>query len=371
MDALFDRLRASADQVRGANVAIIYAHSFDSNFLVKHYLKQRTETLSGYADVVDLLGGYPVFFNIEQFLDLSTHPEKYKKIDFVINVPGGCLELSNLLLPAALAAKMDKAIFPASAPTIAIGQNKPIANMVAKELGWVVPKEFNRYADTNNTGGNYIVKPRCAGDSYGVRRLSAGSTSFEEVQADEFVQEFIQGYDLTSYLIMSPIDNQYKVIQSSITLPKEQENIDWFWDVKAKFASSGRGIDRFAESEVKRIPISTAECFNEACSRLAASLGVTTLARIDARLPKIPKPACPVRLKHSYFLEINVLPSITPSGSWTEHLTTYLKQNGVQPKEIHELFGVLPAMQSAMLFFLLCWITCYAEAPTTGVDQLK
>ncbi len=370
MDTLSGRLQASAEQVRGANVAIVYAHSFDSNLLAKHYLKQRTETLAGYADVIDLLGGYPVFFNIEQFLDLSINPEKYKKIDFAINVPGGSLELSNLLLPAVLAAKMGKAIFPSSAPTIAIGQNKPIASKVAKGLGWVVPKEFNSFAEAD-AKGSYIIKPRCAGDSYGVRRLSVGSTSFEEVQEGEFVQEFIQGYDLTSYLIMSPINNQYKVIRSSITIPREQENRDWFWDVQAKFASSGRGIERFTDSEMKRVAASTAECFNGACARLAMSLGVTTLARIDARLSEIPKPDCPIRLKDVHFLEINVLPSITPSGSWAEHLVTYLNQSGVQPKEIHELFDMLPAMQSAMLFFLLCWITYYTDAPTTGVDQLK
>ena len=356
MDTVRESFHKAASRLQGATVAIVYAHSFDPNLLAKHYLRQRTETLTGYADIIDLLGGYPVFFNIEQFLELSADPDKYEKVDLVINVPGGSLDISNLILPAAIASKMGKPIFPASGSTIAIGQNKPIASSLARQTGWQTPREFDR-AINLDPNAQYITKPKCAGDSYGVRLIKNAENPLNEISDGEFLQEFIEGYDFTTYLIFDHFKNSVRAIHSSLTLPPETDDTKWFWSLEEKNASSGRGKDRFRATKHKRVARRTTDRFEKACTELAVLLGVNTLARIDTRLKNLPDQSKAVDLSDAYFLEINVLPSITPSGSWSAHLIDDLSDHAIEAHDVHELFPSLPPMQSAMLFFILSWVS--------------
>jgi hypothetical protein len=361
--------RDAAARFDHATVAIVYAHSFDRALLARHYLKQRTETLSGYADVVDLLGAQPVFFNLDQFLETAANPSRYQSIDFVINVPGGALTLDDLLLPPAVAAKIAKPIFPASAQSVAIGQNKPIATRVAVTLGWPAPQITE--ATDARPEGEYIVKPRSAGDSFGLARLDGTELRQKNIAQEYFAQEFVRGYDLTTYVMTDPLTGRHLMLESSMTIPHEQSNTGWYWNFERKNAASGRGLDRFQESDHKREPRKTSSAFDAACAALCKHLNVTTLARIDTRLSRYFGPDEIVDLDSALFLEINVLPSITPSGSWHAHINSYLEARDLAKTDVHAIYEKLPPMQAAMLFLLLSWAAQMPVRPVTGVDQLK
>src|ERR1700721_2373095 len=150
-----DQFSSAAERFRGSTAALIYAHSFDAEILNAYYLRQRTEILSGYADVVDLLGGYPVFYNIDQFIALCSHADQLRHIDYVINVPGGSLELDLITIVATVAGALRKPVFPATGTAISLGQNKPIARRLARDLGWSVPRSVS-FAEVGDFQGGII-----------------------------------------------------------------------------------------------------------------------------------------------------------------------------------------------------------------------
>lgn len=368
--------RARAEFVRaarcleGSTVALAYAHSFDPDVLHAYYLRQRTETLSGYADVIDLLGAYPVFFNIDQFVELCTRPEQLAKIDFVLNVPGGSLNLDLLTLVGTLAGKVAKPVFPATATTISLGQNKEVARRLAHDIGWSVPQSFS-FGEARHNVGALIVKPKSAGDSYGIRVLGQGERVEPHLSRTHMLEEFIRGYDLTTYVIFSPLTKRYEVLSSSITIPPKPDDKEWFWDIDSKFRSSGRGASRFEPLRVRREHCHTTDRFDELCCRTCEVFGVVTIARIDFRIYETADISSTIDIKDCAFLEINVLPSITTSGSWDAHISRHLEESGLSKHDVHELAPALPPMQAAMLFVLLSWFIQRGDVSATGVDQLK
>ncbi len=369
MDAVRSALANAASLLSGRTVALVYAHSFDEQVLSSYYLRQRTEVLSGYADVIDLLGAYPVFYNIDQFVEACSRPEQLKKIDYIVNVPGGSLNLDLITVVSTLAGKSGKPIFPASATSIGIGQNKPVARRLARDLGWLVPKAVS-FGEAAKHNATMILKPKYAGDSYGIRIIAPFSRP-DEREDFYMLEEFVRGYDLTTYIIYSIITKRHEVLSSSITIPSNPNDINWYWDNASKFKSSGRGHQRFEPLAMTRERCRTSSAFDQLCCQTCEVFGVYSLARIDFRLQKEAGAPVHADISECRFLEINVLPSITPSGSWDQHIARHIEGHGLSKDDVHPLMSSLPPMQAAMLYLLLSWIVQRGSGSATGVDQLK
>jgi hypothetical protein len=370
MSALKREYAAAVERIRGGSVALVYAHSFDNETLQAFYLRQRTELLSGYADVVDLLGANPVFYNIDQFVELCARPHQLAKIDYIINVPGGSLELDLITMVSNLAAKMRKPIFPATTTCVSLGQNKPIARRLARELGWLIPDSVS-FGDASAFDRPLILKPKSAGDSYGVRIIDRSQLSDVLDKRNYMLEEFVEGYDFTVYLMLSAITRQYEVLGGSLTIPTDPHNRLWYSDNATKFAVSGRGSQRYDRLVIKREPRATTRALQGLCRQTCDVFGVSTVARMDFRLPEFPSRFHDIDIHDCRFLEFNALPSITTSGSWQHFIRQHLATHGVSEEDVHPLMSQIPAMQAAMLYIFLSWIVQREDASATGVDQLK
>lgn len=334
MDSARGDFARAARLLDGRTVALVYAHSFDSKILNSYYLRQRTETLSGYADVLDLLGAYPVFFNLDQFVELCTRPDQLTKIDYILNIPGGSLNLDLITLASTLATKAGKPIFPATATTISLGQNKPVARCLAREVGWRVP-ELVPFDKAATYGRNLMLKLKSAGDSYGVRVIDPGAVATLPASEMYMLEEFIRGYDLTTYVVSSVITKRYEVLSSSITIPPDPNNAEWYWDDDSKLRSGGRGAKRFEPLSITREHRNTTSAFDELCRKTCELFGVFSIARIDFRTPDCRHISSAIDVSDCRFLEINVLPSITTSGSWNEHIGRHLEENAFTKADVH------------------------------------
>jgi hypothetical protein len=371
MDWLRQAFSDAANRLKNRTIALVYAHSFDQELLSAYYLRQRTEVLSGYADVIDLLGANPVFYNIDQFVELCTRSNQMKAIDYIINVPGGSLDIDLTTLVSNLARKIKRPIFPASPGSIFLGQNKPIARRIAHDLGWPVPASIS--VDQARTfRGAIIRKPKYGGDSYGV-----GKVGYDDIlkfaDNDKYMlEEFIEGYDLTTYVIRSAVTKRHEVLASSLTIPPEESDRNWFWDHDTKDRSSGRGTQRFVQISVRREPRRTSSPFDQLCRETCEVFGVFSVARIDFRLTDRQFDDCSeIDVGQCRFLEINVLPTISTSGSWQHHIKRHLENYRLAEADIHAFMPMLPPMQAAMLYIFLSWIVQRADGSATGVDQLK
>ena len=101
-----------------------------------------------------------------------------------------------------------------------------------------------------------------------------------------FVQDFVRGYDLTTYVMTDPMEGGYVVLDSSLVIPDDPSDTEWHWSPERKNTASGRGVGRFNESDHCRERRATSVAFDRACVDLCEHLKVTTLARIDSRLAK-------------------------------------------------------------------------------------
>lgn len=282
------------NSLNGRTVAIVYTYEGDIPNGAEHFYIWKSSVISKWMIAIQNLHCMPFVVDVRTFVQKAMS-NTLPPIDFVINLNTGIYNLSSMALIPSVCSSMNIPCIPCNASTITIGENKEISNLVAKAINIKVPKTLN-YTDQNG-----IFRPINLGNSIGVKR------NFD-YQKKGIYQEFIDGYEITTPLVFNPIKGEMDVLPTVIFYPNNEDS-QWFYNKSNKTHQKGY---KFVIAD---LDYQLKEKYVELTNKLA----IQTYCRIDARVKckninsnnnKI------FTLKDTYFIEINVMPTIRENNSF-------------------------------------------------------
>lgn len=282
------------DQIAGKTVAVIYIFEGENAAGFKHYDIWRSSLISCWLNAIQELHCIPYILDVRTFL-FKVANNTLPHIDFVINMNAGCEELSTLGLIPSVCGFQNLECIPCNTSAIITGENKNVANMIAQCCNFKLPKE-KKITD------NGIFRPLNFGSSKGVYLTKDLSGTC----AKGIVQEFIQGYDVTTPLMYNPLTEETNPLPTVFYRP-EVNDINWYLGDNAKKTSSG------FSREI--LPSVSSELINKFIN-LAEKFDIDTYCRIDCRLftdtPLDLSNLAKIELNtdNCYFIEMNPMPTI-------------------------------------------------------------
>lgn len=312
------------EKVLGKTVAIVYAFEGEDASGFKHYHIWRADVISEWLKAIQDLKGIPFILDVRTFVEKAMN-NTLPHIDYVINLNCGSCELSPMGLVPSVCGFLSIPCIPCDTVAIVTGENKDIANMVAKSIGLNVPA----YLSSNKKDG--IFRPLNYGSSVGVRK---GQYSMD---LPGIYQKFISGYDITTAIVYNPYSKDFDILPTVIFIP-EVGGPEWFYGEEANIKNSG-----YSREIVFNLPTSIENKYK----KLAHHLSINTFARIDARyhtdaiLNADNLSNLNIDAQDIYFSEINPMPSIRLTNNEFQLSFSSIKKNSTVDKLISKLNEVI------------------------------
>lgn len=329
----------AADLV-GKRVAVVYSDRFVGNITETWYHRWQTNVISFFSNATEKLKANVSFFNIDQFISHCADRQNDGEIDFVVNLNAGNLFLDNWAIVPSLCRWRQLPVFPCSAMTVLLGEEKIISRELAKQSGWKVPRQLH---ETPEDVDDFVLKPLTFGSSVGIERLNRIDAS-ARLKESYFVEEFVPGFDATLVLLYSSVADELVCMGAQATIPTIDRPQNWMFDA---FEKRNPGVR--APVEELLCPVSEDLAAHAvALSRLYGSRAVT---RIDVRVSKRPRVDEPIRFEDCSFLEINPMPTIGPTNSVTKFAEKFVREH-----RNHESLGWANGIRASVLDLAGCYI---------------
>lgn len=284
------------DEIKGKTISIVYIYEGENAKGFGHYDIWKSNLISCWLNAIQELNCIPYIMDVRTFLFKSSN-NTLPPIDYVINMNAGCINLSTLGLVPSVCGFLDKECIPCNTSAIIAGENKLLANRIAKSLDLKVPED----ADLENL---CIYRPLNFGSSKGIKLLNYKEIS--QKTNDGIYQEFIPGYDITTPFMYNPLSEKVEALPTIFYLPK-QNTPSWYFDAESK--ETDKGFERIVLPNISNTLI-------EKNINLIKTINIDTYCRIDMRLKTNEKilheKINDVKLteENAFFIEINPMPTI-------------------------------------------------------------
>lgn len=298
-------------KIKGKTIAIVYIFEGDNSCGFEHFYIWKSNIITKWMNAVQDLSCLPLVIDVRTFVEKAIN-QTLPHIDFVINMNSGTYDLSTMALVPAMCSAIDVPCLPCNAVSITAGENKNLSNLIASSIGLNVPKTLDK---ANKTG---IFRPISLGNSLGVKR--------GEYQATEngIYQEFIQGIEITTPLCFNAETFEMEILPTVAFIPNNNDP-NWYYGEEAKKQQQGY---RFQI-------ISLEDNLKKKYYELVNALALQTYCRIDARIKcnqgEDINSVCEIGalLENTYFIEINVMPTIRNNNSFCYSFSSVVKDSHI------------------------------------------
>lgn len=281
------------EEIIGKTIAIVYVFEGENAPGFAHYHIWKSDVISEWLKAIQDLKGLPFILDVRTFVEKAM-TNTLPHIDYVVNLNCGSCELSPMGLVPSVCGFLSIPCIPCDTVAIVSGENKNIANLIAKATEINVPE----YLLSDDENG--IYRPLNYGSSIGVKRGK------RYTNAKGTYQKFIYGYDITTPMVYNPYKKSMDTLPTVIFIP-EKGGTEWFYGEKENISNKG-----YIRKIIKNIPSDTKEKY----IKLAESFSINTFCRIDARfqstelLNESEFENLELNLQNIFFTEINPMPSI-------------------------------------------------------------
>ncbi|MDE6913580.1 MAG: hypothetical protein K2P35_07785 [Lachnospiraceae bacterium] len=332
-------------QLYGKVIAVVYIFEGEDAKGFEHYHVWRSDVISGWLNAIQALHGLPLILDVRTFVEKAVN-RTLPHIDFVLNLNCGSCSLYPMGLVPSVCGFLSIPCIPCDTVSIIAGEDKYLANLIAKARGLRVPDEL----DPSDTRG--IYRPLNYGSSVGVQRGVCPAA-----YRDGTYQEFIHGYDITTPMVYDPLSGTMGILPTVMIAPDEIDT-DWFYGESAN--KTGTGYHR------NIIPPFSDE-LNALYRDVVRAFSISTFCRIDARikceaakdLPQLLQK--PLGAEDVYFLEINSMPSIRNANNDFKYSFEHIVQGSSLDlclESMKQLWGAV----DLPLFLLACSMLSYTKA---------
>ena len=289
MGSLINELKT----LQGKTIAVVYIFEGEDAPGFGHYHIWQSDVISGWLNAIQTIHCRPYILDVRTFIEKAVNGS-LPSIDYVINLNCGSTNLSAMGLVPSVCGFLGVPCIPCGTSSIIAGEDKYISNLIALARGFNTPKELP------NTDPRGIYRPLNCGSSVGVKR---GANT--KLYRDGTYQEFIQGFDMTTPIVYSPLTDDYELMPSVLIIP-DTGNTEWFYGEEQKEGGGyHKKIVTYISPEVSNLYKDIVRAFS-----------INTYCRIDTRV-KCKSLDCledllnnALSLQDVYFLEINPMPSI-------------------------------------------------------------
>lgn len=298
-------------KIKGKTVAIVYIFEGDTSSGFEHFYIWKSNIIAKWMNAVQELSCLPLIIDVRTFIDKAIN-KTLPHIDYVLNLNSGTYDLSVMALIPAMCSSINVPCIPCNAVSIVTGENKLLSNQIASSLGINVPAVLS----SNDTTG--IFRPISLGNSLGVQRGSV-------VQNIEGIyQQFIEGCEVTTPLVYNALTKKMEVLPSVAFVPNDNDPT-WYYGANDKKMQQGYHfelIDIDEKTKGKYL-------------KLAHTLEIQTYCRIDSRVKCKGKEDMIATLKtgatdyNTYFIEINVMPTIRDNNSFCYSFDSLTETNPI------------------------------------------
>jgi len=308
-----------ANHLEAKRIGIVYSDRFSGELAETWYHRWKTNVIAFFSQAVEDLKAQPIFFNVDQFISLCSAHEN-PNLAFVVNLNAGNRFLDNWAIVPALCQWRGIPVFPSSAMTVMLGENKVFSKIVADQLGWRVPRSLY---ETPEVLDKFIMKPTTLGSSVGIQKLDRRDAA-SNIATDTLIEEFVPGFDVTLVLLYSSIDRDLVCMGAQATVPVIPHPETWIFDA---FEKRNPGV---------RTPVEELLCpvEDELASKsvaLGKLFGSRAVTRIDARVSRKPEKDVPIHFADCTFIEINPMPTVGPTNSVTKFAQKFVSENRAHP----------------------------------------
>ena len=262
-------------------------------------------------NAVQELSCMPLILDVRTFVDKAIN-KTLPHIDYVINLNSGIYNLSTMALVPSMCSAINVPCIPCNAVSIVTGENKVLSNHIASSLGLNVPQELEK----DNENG--IFRPVSLGNSLGVQR------GFSCSEKQGIYQEFIKGHEITTPLVYNAIEKKMEVLPTVVFAPFNNDP-EWYYGESDKHKQQGYEFKLInLDSKLERKYI-----------ELASTMSIQTFCRIDARVKcnelneMIKTLETGARFDNTYFIEINVMPTIRDNNSFCYSFQSIKQSNSI------------------------------------------
>lgn len=291
-------LEKKLEKIKGKTIAIVYIFEGDDNSGFEHFYIWKSNIISKWMTAVQELSCMPLIIDVRTFIDKAIN-HTLPHIDFVINMNSGTYQLSTMALVPAMCSAINVPCIPCDAVTTVTGENKLLSNLIASSLGLKVPNTLCKEDD------NGIFRPTSLGNSLGVKK---GKVPRYE---DGIYQEFITGVEITTPMVYCTETDTMETLPTVAFVPPNYDP-NWFYGEQDKKKQQGY--------KFKIIPLENA--LKKKYIELTKTLSLRTYCRIDARINcRTSEEMYTILdygafLQNTYFIEINVMPTIRDKNSF-------------------------------------------------------
>lgn len=289
-----ENLSKELTQLYGKVIAVVYIFEGEDAKGFEHYHVWRSDVISGWLNAIQSLHSLPLILDVRTFVEKAVN-RTLPHIDFVLNLNCGSCNLSPMGLIPSVCGFLSIPCIPCDTLSIVAGEDKYIANLIAKARGLNVPDEL----DSSDKRG--IYRPLNYGSSVGVQRGVCPAA-----YRDGTYQEFIPGYDITTPMVYDPLSETMELLPTVMIVPDEIDT-EWFY---------GEGANKTGMGYHRSIIPPFSDELNALYQDVVRAFSISTFCRIDARIKCRDAEDLPRLLQKTlgpgdvYFLEINSMPSI-------------------------------------------------------------
>ena len=296
------------NSIAGKTIAIVYIFEGETAQGSRHYDVWRTDVITAWLKAVQELRCLPLILDVRTFANKALNGT-LPRIDYVINLNNGNLDISTLSLVPSVCAFLAIPCIPCDSATLLTGESKMISNLIAASCNIVTPKDL---PSTSNAG---INRPNSMGSSIGVVRG-------ERISETDLYQEFIQGFDMTTPILYHPILRRLEVLPPIMYYP-DNNDLQWYLGEKEKAT----------HASYKKLAVAFDDETREHYLKLAKKCGITTFCRIDSRvfcssqeeLHTLSQTIIP--FERVRFIEINPMPTIKEGINFLSSLNSVETDN--------------------------------------------
>ena len=306
-----EQFRDRFSKIKGKTIAIVYIFEGDDDSGFEHFYIWKSNIIAKWMNAVQELSCMPLILDVRTFVDKAIN-KTLPHIDYVINLNSGIYNLSTMALVPSMCSAINVPCIPCNAVSIVTGENKVLSNHIASSLGLNVPQELEK----DNENG--IFRPVSLGNSLGVQR------GFSCSEKQGIYQEFIKGHEITTPLVYNAIEKKMEVLPTVVFAPLNN-NPEWYYGESDKHKQQGYEFKLInLDSKLERKYI-----------ELASTMSIQTFCRIDARVKcnelneMIKTLETGARFDNTYFIEINVMPTIRDNNSFCYSFQSIKQSNSI------------------------------------------
>lgn len=306
-----DEFKRNFQKIKGKTIAIVYIFEGDTSDGFEHFYIWKSNIITKWMNAVQELSCLPLIIDVRTFIDKAIN-KTLPHIDYVLNLNSGTYDLSVMALVPAMCCSIDVPCIPCNAVSIVTGENKLLSNHIASSLGINVPMKL----PSNNPSG--IFRPISLGNSLGVKR------GFHPENTEGIYQEFIKGYEITTPLVYNALKKEMEILPSVVFAPNDNDP-NWYYGEKDKKKQQGYHFTLITIDE------QTKQKYLE----LTNTLEIQTYCRIDSRIKCESKEDMIKTLEsgasfnNTYFVEINVMPTIRDNNSFCHSFNSLNEANPI------------------------------------------